>query len=198
MSTMTAARKDYEVALTRGGYQRLRDDLAALTMTGRAEIRDRLRDAREQGGELVDNLELIDALEDQEMLERRIATLEASLASALVVDEPPHDGTIGIGTRVRLRDIENGRTAEYDVVGSIEADPVHHRLSADSPVGRALLGRRAGDVLQVEAPRGNMRFRILAARSGGQSAGRPSARSRGARRAGGLSRVGRGALAAAR
>jgi transcription elongation factor GreA len=197
MSTMTAALRDYEVSLTRVGYERLRDELATLTTTGRAEIRDRLRDAREQGGELADNLELIDALEDQEMLGRRIATLEASLASALVVDEPPHDGTIGIGTRVRLRNIESGRRAEYDVVGSIEADPVQHRLSADSPVGRALLGRRAGDVLQVEAPRGTMRFRIVAARSGRRSTGRPSARSRGAR-AGGLSGAGGGVLEAAR
>src|ERR1043166_6293924 len=179
MSTMTGAVRDYEVGLTRVGYERLLEELATLTNTGRAEIRDRLRDAREQGGELADNLELIDALAAQEILERRIATLETSLAFALVVDEPPHDGTIGIGTRVQLLEIESGRTEEYDVVGSIEADPVQHRLSAESPVGRALLGRRAGDVLQVEAPRGRMRFRIVAARPGRRSAGRPSARRRG-------------------
>jgi transcription elongation factor GreA len=194
--TMATSPGNQEIGLTRAGYDRLRDELATLTTISRAEIADRLRVARDHGGEFADNLELIDALEDKEILERRITTLEASLPSALVVDDPPRDGTIGIGTRVRLRDIESRRTAEYDVVGSLEPDPVERRLSADSPVGRALLGRRAGDVLQVEAPGGKMRFRILAVRPGGPSAGRPSARSRGAR-AGGLSRVGRRALAAA-
>ena len=186
-----------EIGLTRAGYERLRDELATLTTTSRAEVADRLRAARDHGGEFADNLELIDALEDQEMLERRITTLEASLPSALVVDDPPRDGTIGIGTRVRLRGIDSGRTAEYDVVGSIEPDPVERRLSADSPVGRALLGRRAGDVLEAETPGGRMRFRILAVRPVGRSAGSPSARSRGAR-AGRLSGVGRAAIASAR
>jgi transcription elongation factor GreA len=197
MSTMTAASRDNEVILTRVGYERLRDNLATLTTTDRSELRDRLRNAREQGGELADNLELIDALEDQEVLERRIASLEASLASARVIDDAPRDGTIGIGTRVRLRDIDNGRTAEYDVVGSLEADPGQRRLSADSPVGRALLGRRTGDVLQVNAPRGRMQFRILAARRGRRSERRPTAGGRSVR-ARELNGIRRGALAAVR
>jgi transcription elongation factor GreA len=197
MSTMTTASRDNEVTLTRVGYERLRDNLATLTTTDRSELRDRLRNAREQGGDLADNLELIDALEDQEVLERRIARLEASLASARVIDDAPHDGTIGIGTRVRIRDIDNGRTAEYDVVGSLEADPGQRRLSADSPVGRALLGRRTGDVLQVNAPRGRMQFRILAARRGRRSEGRTTAAGRRVR-ARELNGIRRGALAAAR
>ena len=166
MTTMAAGFSEHEVAMTREGYERLRKELAMRTMISRVEIGDRLRDAREHGGEVADNLELIDALEDKDFLERRIATLEASLASARVVDDPPRDGTIGIGTRVQLHDIDSGRATEYDVVGSIEADPVQRRLSAESPVGRALLGRRSGDVLEVEAPRGRMRFRILAVRPG--------------------------------
>jgi transcription elongation factor GreA len=194
---MATSPGNQEIGLTRTGYERLRDELGTLTTTSRAEIADRLRVARDHGGEFSDNLELIDALEDQEMLERRITTLEASLTSALVVDDPPRDGTIGIGTRVRLRGIDSGRTAEYDVVGSLEPDPVERRLSADSPVGRALLGRRAGDVLEAEAPGGRMRFRILAVRPGGRSAGRPSARSRGPRGER-LSGVGRGPIASAR
>ena len=192
---MATSPGNQEIGLTRAGYERLRDELATLTTISRVEIADRLRVARDHGGEFADNLELIDALEDKEILERRIATLEALLPSALVVDDPPRDGTIGIGTRVRLRDIESRRTAEYDVVGSLEPDPVERRLSADSPVGRALLGRRAGDDIQVEAPGGQMRFRILAVRPEVSSTGRTRARSRGARA--GLSRVGRRALAAA-
>lgn len=200
MTTITAGLNDHEVALTRGGYERLREELANLTTINRAELSDRLRDAREQGGDLADNLELIDALEDQEFLERRITTLTASLASASVVDDPPRDGTIGVGTRVQLRDTDEGRTAEYEVVGSIEADPARRRLSAESPVGRALVGRRSGDVLEVEAPRGAMRFRILAVRPGDEShrlTGRSNARTRGARATGSRA-VGRRALASAR
>jgi transcription elongation factor GreA len=168
MTTMAADLSQHQAALTREGYERLRDELATLTTISRAKMSDRLRDAREHGGELIDNLELIDALEDQEMLERRITTLEGSLARARVVDNPPRDGTIGIGTRVRFRDIGSGRTAEYDVVGSVEADPVQRRLSAESPVGRALLGRRSGDVLDVDTPSGTVRFRVLAVRPDGR------------------------------
>jgi transcription elongation factor GreA len=194
--TMATNPGNQEIRLTRAGYEGLRDEFATLTTVSRAEIADRLRVARDHGGEFADNLELIDALADQEMLERRITTLETSLSSALVVDNPPRDGTIGIGTRVRLLGIDSGRNAEYDIVGSVEPDPFERRLSAESPVGRALLGRRAGDVLEVEAPGGQMRFRILAVSPGGRAAGRPSVRSRGAR-VGGVRRVERGARAAA-
>jgi transcription elongation factor GreA len=161
MTTIAPSITQEDSALTRGGYERLSDELTALTTTGRAEMRDRLRDARAQGGELSDNLQLIDALEDQELLERRIATLEAALGSARVVDAPADDGTIGIGTRVRLRDVETGRTAQYDLVGSIEVEPGQRMVSSESPVGRALLGRRAGDVVEVIVPRGSRRFELL-------------------------------------
>jgi transcription elongation factor GreA len=176
MTTMAArAFSEPQVALTREGYERLRGELGTLTTISRMAMSDRLRDAREQGG---DNLELIDALEDQEMLERRITMLEGSLASADVVDDAPCDGTIGIGTRVRLSDINSESTTEYEVVGSLEADAGQRRLSAESPVGRALLGRRSGDVFDVEAPRGRRRFRILAVRPDDRPAERLSARSR--------------------
>ena len=162
MTVTTAVLGYHEVPMTRAGYERLRAELATLTTAGRAEITDRLRAAREDGGELADNLELIDALEDQGFLERRITALEAAVASARVIDEPPRDGTIGIGTSVELCDIDRGKQSEYELVGSVEADPAYRRLSIASPVGRALLGRRTGEVLEVQAPRGKMRFRILA------------------------------------
>ena len=163
--TTLAPNIGYRDALTREGYERLRDELTVLRKAGRAEIGDRLRDAREQGGELADNLELMDVLEDQELLERRIATLEAALGSASVVDAPPDD-RIGIGTHVRIRDLETGHATEYELVASIEADPGRSRVSAESPVGRALLDRRAGDTVDVQAPRGHMSLEILEVRAG--------------------------------
>ena len=162
MTVTTAVPGYHEVPMTREGYERPHAELAGLTTAGRAEIADRLRAAREHGGEFADNLELIDALEDQEILEGRITALEAAVTSAPVVDEPPRDGTIGIGTRSNSAASISGTAAEYELVGSIEADPADRRLSAASPVGRALLGRRAGEDLEVQTPGGPMRFRILA------------------------------------
>jgi transcription elongation factor GreA len=161
MTAFAQVPSEYHSAVTRDGYEQLRDELTVLTTINRAQVSDRLRDAREQGGEFADNLELIDALEDQELLERRITTLEAVLTAARVIDHPPRDGTVGVGSSVRLHDVDSGNTTEYLIVGSIEADPVERKLSSESPVGRALLGRRAGDILDVNAPRGTMRFRIL-------------------------------------
>jgi transcription elongation factor GreA len=195
MTTMAQVPSERRSAITREGYEQLCDELTALTTTSRAQISDRLRDAREQGGEFADNLELIDALEDQEFLERRITTLEAVLATAHVVDHPPRDGTVGVGSRVRLRDIDSGNTTEYLIVGSIEADPVERKLSSESPVGRALLGRRAGDILDVDAPRGTMRFRILDVHKDARRARRRTA-IKGAR-AGAVAPAGRTALGSA-
>ena len=196
MTTMAQVPSERRSAITREGYEQLRDELTALTTISRAQISDRLRDAREQGGEFADNLQLIDALEDQEFLERRITTLEAVLATARIVDHPPRDGTVGVGSRVRLRDIDSGNTTEYLIVGSIEADPVERKLSSESPVGRAVLGRRAGDILDVNAPRGPMRFRILGVHKDARRARRKSTAIKGAR-AGAVARVGRTALASA-
>jgi transcription elongation factor GreA len=172
--TTTTHPSSHEIILTRDGYERLREELHTLVTIERAEIAERLREARQDGGDLIDNPDLIGALEDQEMLERRIATLGPRIASARIVNEPPRDGTIGIGSYVRLRDIDNGRTAEYDLVGSIEADPAERRLSADSPVGRALVGQRTGDVVEVQAPRGRMRFRVLGAETAVDQRGSPA------------------------
>jgi transcription elongation factor GreA len=174
MTTITRTRGHEDSVLTREGYERLLDELDELMASGRAQIRERLLDARAQGGELSDNLELIDALEDQDFLERRITAMQAVLTEARIVDDPPCDGTIGIGTRVRVHNVDTGRTAEYDLVGAAEADLAEHRLSYESPVGLALLGRRAGDVIDVETPRGNQRLEVLAVGGAGTGARRRS------------------------
>jgi transcription elongation factor GreA len=156
----------HEVLLTRDGYERLREQLRALRTTARREASERLREARSQGGELAENPELADALEDQALLEQRIRKLAMQLALARVVD-PVDDGTAGVGTCVRLRHSESGGTLEYELVGSLEADPAQRRISVDSPVGEALVGRRAGDTVEVRAPRGRIRFALLSVRVGG-------------------------------
>jgi transcription elongation factor GreA len=134
-----------------------------LTTSGRAEASARVRDARADDGNLAENPELIHALQAQEQLERRIAELESQMARARVIDGAGADGHVALGTRVRLRRLgSRTRPREYEIVSSVEADPTRGRLSIESPVGEALLGRRPGDTVEVAAPGGVVRFELMA------------------------------------
>jgi transcription elongation factor GreA len=154
--------------ITREGYQRLQAELESLVTTSRAEIARWLRDARDDGNEPGENPDLNDALEQQALLERQIGRLEHRLATARIV-APAADGTVEIGSIVRLRD-GRGTTSVYELVGPLEADPRRRRLSIESPLGQALLGRVAGDVVEVEAPKGRCRFQLLAVDAAAQEA----------------------------
>lgn len=154
--------------ITREGFERLQAELDQLETAGRAEIARWLREARDDGGEPSENPDLSEALEAQALLERQIAALEHRLATARVV-EPAADGTAGIGALVHLRK-PGGPTLVYQLVGALEADPTRQRLSIESPVGQALLDRVAGDVVDVDAPKGRRRFEILAIHAAEQQA----------------------------
>jgi transcription elongation factor GreA len=159
---------DDGLLITADGYEQLRAELDSLRDEGRRDLAERLRDAR-LDGDVADNPALLDVLEEHALLERRIAVLEDQLAQVRVV-APTRDGVAGLGTRVRVRDVETRETAEYDLVGAVEADVGNGRVSVAAPVGRALLGRRKGDVVDVETPRGSLALEILAVRA---AAGRP-------------------------
>jgi transcription elongation factor GreA len=150
-----------ETAITRAGLERLRKELEQLTTAGRDEIAERIRSASRAESNAVESADFQDAREDQALLERRIAILKERIASARVVEPNGRNGVVDLGERVRLRDLETDEQIEYEVVGSLEADPFARRISAASPLGRALLGRRRGDVAVVDAPRGRVRFQIL-------------------------------------
>jgi transcription elongation factor GreA len=151
-----------ELLVTAEGYERLCSELENLRGEGRATVTERLREARADG-HLEDNPALFDAFEEQAHLERRIATLEARLATARIA-EPSSDGTVGIGSSVRLRDLESDELLEYELVGPIEGDSTRGRLSIDAPVGRALHGTASGDVVTVASPRGPLRFEVVGVR----------------------------------
>jgi transcription elongation factor GreA len=154
-----------ELLVTADGYVRLRDELELLTTERRRELAERLRLARDDG-DLADNPELLDTLEEQAALERRIATLDAHLALARIADGDSGDGTADVGARVRVRHLDTGETAEYELVGAIEANPVEGRISIDAPVGRALSGRKAGALVEVDAPVGRTLLELLAVEPG--------------------------------
>lgn len=146
-------------SITREGHERLRAQLEELVAVRRPEVARWLRDARAGGGGPDDNPDHAEALEELALLERQIALLRRTLAQVKVIDYTA-DGTAGIGAHVRLR-MPSGNTVCYQLVGRAEADASQRRISIDSPVGQAILGRRRGDVVDVQAPAGTHRIEIL-------------------------------------
>jgi transcription elongation factor GreA len=150
-----------EVILTPEGYEKLKQEIEHLSTEKRREVADRIRVAREFG-DIAENSEYDDAKNEQALLEHRIATLEERLIAARVIaaDEVTSDA-VSIGSKVRLKDMDANETIEYHIVGSAEANPAEHRLSNESPVGKAIIGKKKGDVVEVAAPRGSLKFKIL-------------------------------------
>lgn len=151
---------DQAYAISAEGLDALRTELEQLETEGRREIAERIRVAREWG-DLKENAEYHSAKEDQAHLETRILRLSERLRGAVVVDAPAADaGTVGFGATVGVTDEATGREATYTLVGAAEADAGSGRLSIESPVGRALVGARPGDVVEVATPGGERRMRV--------------------------------------
>ena len=150
-----------EVILTPEGYKKLQEEIEYLSTDKRREVAERIRIAREFG-DIAENAEYDDAKNEQMLLEHRIATLEERLKSARVVTKKEiKSGEVSVGTKVRLRDVKAGKTIEYFIVGSAEADPSENKLSNESPVGKAIMGRKKGETVEVAAPRGKLTFKIM-------------------------------------
>ena len=147
-------------AITREGLERLRAEVAELETHGRREGAERIRVAREWG-DLKENAEYHDAKNSLALLERRITVLRERLDNAVVLDTDAGDhGAVAFGSTVEVVDESTGRPAEYTLVGEAEADVGKGLLSSDSPVGRALMGARVGDVVSVPTPRGARELRV--------------------------------------
>ena len=150
-----------EVILTPEGYKKLHKEVDLLRGEKRREVAERIRIAREFG-DISENAEYDDAKNEQAMLEHKIAQLEERLLSARVITKKEiSKDAVSIGSRVRLRDLQAGKTIEYHIVGSAEANPAENKLSNESPVGKAILGHKKGDVVVVTAPRGSLKFKIM-------------------------------------
>jgi transcription elongation factor GreA len=150
-----------EVILTAEGYEKLKVEIDYLRGDKRREVADRIRIAREFG-DIAENAEYDDAKNEQAMLEHKIAQLEERLLSARVISKKEiSKDAVSVGSHVRLRDVDANKTFEYHIVGSSEANPTENKLSNESPVGKAIMGRKKGDVVEVAAPRGALKFKIL-------------------------------------
>ncbi len=150
-----------EVILTPEGYEKLKQEIEVLSNDRRREVADRIRVAREFG-DITENAEYDDAKNEQAMLEHKIAQLEDRLVNARVIRSGDVDlSVVSVGAKVRLRDVDAKQTFEYTIVGSAEANPAESKLSNESPVGKAIIGKKKGETVEVSAPRGSLKYKIL-------------------------------------
>ncbi len=147
--------------LTYAGLREYEEELQDLKVNKRREIAQKIKEAREQG-DLSENAEYDAAKDEQRDIEARIEELEAILKNAEVVVEDEVDlDKISVGCMVRVLDTEFDEELEYKIVGSTEADSLHGKISNESPLGRALLGKAVGDVVKIEAPAGELAYKVL-------------------------------------
>jgi transcription elongation factor GreA len=151
-----------EVILTPEGYKKLKAEIEHLSTDKRREVAERIRVAR-QFGDIAENAEYDDAKNDQMLLEHRIARLEEQLRNARVIEKKEiSSDVVSVGSTVRLRDVDAKQTVEYFIVGSAEANPSENKLSNESPVGKAIMGHKKGETVEVTTPRGaRLKYKIL-------------------------------------
>lgn len=150
-----------ETLITPAGLTRLSDELEEMRTSGRQAVIERIRAAFSTDADADANADYQAAREEQALLEARIARLEQRLAVASVAGPDAGNDVVDLGERVLLRDLETGARHQYELVGTLEADAAAGRISAVSPLGRALIGRRRGEVAVFQSPAGRRRLRIL-------------------------------------
>ncbi len=152
-----AEKKNY---LTSSGAKKLEDELLNLKNVRRAEIAQKIKEARAQG-DLSENAEYDAAKDEQAEIEARIEEIEAILKNAEVVQEDGDTSKVFIGAVVTLLDMEFDEEMDVTIVGSNEADSLKQKISNESPLGEALIGAKAGDIIEVQAPGGAFKYKVL-------------------------------------
>jgi transcription elongation factor GreA len=150
-----------EVILTQGGLEKLEKELGHLKSIKRREVAERIKTAI-SFGDISENSEYEDAKNEQAFIEGRIITLEKMLRNVRLIDDSEVDSeTVGIGSTVLLKDIEYDEDFHYTIVGSAEADPANNKISNESPVGKAILGKKISDIVEVTVPAGALKYQIV-------------------------------------
>lgn len=154
-----------EVLITPEGLKKLEKELNQLKTTKRREVAERIKEALEFG-DISENSEYDDAKNEQAFIEGRILTLEKMLRNAKVVDadDDEDEFAISVGKHVTLKDLETQDVFEYQIVGSAEADPGQAKISNESPVGRAIMGKEAGTIVEVEVLDGVLQYEVIKVR----------------------------------
>jgi transcription elongation factor GreA len=143
-----------ESLITPEGLEKLKEEIEHLSTVKRREVAERIKEAREFG-DIAENSEYDDAKNEQAMLEQRIAQMEERVRRAIVVDKNQVDtGVVSVGVKVHVKDQKTGDSRKFQLVGSAEANPAEQKFSHESPIGKALMGRKRGEIVDVEVPRG--------------------------------------------
>lgn len=155
-----AMSEEKKIILTYEGLKNLEQELQELKVVRRKDVAAKIKEARGQG-DLSENAEYDAAKEEQAEIEARIITIENMLRNAEIINTQNDTDTVSIGNKIKVYDYEFEEELEYTLVGSAEADPFIGKISNESPLGSAILGHSTGDIVEFEAPDGNMKFKIL-------------------------------------
>lgn len=152
---------DKEVILTQDGLKKLEDELENLKSVKRREVAERIKVAIGYG-DISENSEYEDAKNEQAFIEGRIITLEKLLRNARIINSDEiNTDVVGVGATVIVQDLEFGDTMEYTIVGTAESDPLNNKISNESPVGKAILGKQKNTTVDVNVPAGVVQYKIL-------------------------------------
>ncbi len=155
--------QDDEIVLSAEKYREIEAELSRLVSEERKAIAERIKEARGMG-DLSENFDYHDAKRQQGLLESKITGLRATLDRAKISDYAGGGDTVALGSVVKIHDPEDDEDIEYKIVGVIEADPASNRISNTSPVGKALLGKRVGDHVDVQTPAGKATYTVIEVR----------------------------------
>lgn len=144
--------------ISKEGYEKLQEELAFLTTTKRREIAERIQKAKDMG-DLSENAEYSEAKDAQAFNEGRIAEVTSMLKNLTVVENNRNGGTVGMGSKITVK--VNGKEREYEIVSFNEADPLEGKISNESPIGKALVGKKKNDKVMVETKKGEMEYEII-------------------------------------
>lgn len=147
--------------VSRAGYEKLQEEREYLVTVKRKEVAQKLKEAR-SFGDLSENAEYDEAKNEQAILESKINELELLIANAIVVeDDEISTDEIGVGSMIKIKDLEFDEIETLQIVGSTESDPDNGKISDESPIGKAALRKKVGDIFEVEAPAGMLKFEVL-------------------------------------
>ena len=151
---------DKELVLTKEGLEKLEEELDDLKTVHRREVNERIRQAKEFG-DISENAEYEDAKQEQAFVEGHILKVEGMIRNARIIDSSEYaQDEVHLGATVKIKDVKSGAAHEFTIVGSAEADPVNSRLSNESPLGSALMGKKKGETVEVTTPRGVTNYKI--------------------------------------
>jgi transcription elongation factor GreA len=151
---------DKDLVLTQEGLVKLEEELDDLKTVHRREVNERIRQAKEFG-DISENAEYEDAKQEQAFVEGRILRVETLIRNARIIDESDYSADeVHLGANVKVKDVKAGVSLDFTIVGSAEADPKNQRLSNESPLGRALIGKKKGETVDVVTPRGTTAYKI--------------------------------------